>query len=84
MNEQLLPSASDQEDSQIHDDEAKELSPVETVVMCADCHYWDGHDDSMGICTRLPDGRYVQVPIDDHVQLRLMTSDDFGCSLGAL
>ncbi len=58
------------------------LESTQAVVVCADCHYWDGHDDSMGTCTRLPDGRYVQVPIDDHVQLRLITSDDFGCSLG--
>lgn len=50
-----------------------------TVVMCADCHYWDGHENSMGICTLLPDERYVQVPIDNHVSLKLITADDFSC-----
>ena len=50
--------------------------------LCIHCKYWDGHEDSMGTCTLLPDGRYVQVPIDDHIKLRLITAADFGCKLG--
>ena len=65
-----------------NDETVKKYHDPGAVVMCADCRYWDGHEDSMGVCTLLPDERYVQVPIDDHISLKLITADDFGCCLG--